>query len=518
MCTLNGGKGNYEPFEIKFLDARSQCSTDEALKSITDGLTDSISISSHVKGELDTRIFTIKNNVPEKDCELMNSSDISEEDNLFNQYSYETDIELLKKEKYVEYQNNGNFIYLIICNRNKVITNENGDLIPIDDESEKGVFTSFRGYFYVANLSDVDNPPTRYRVGKIRLKIPQFINPKIENYININKWIWKHFKFDFGKLYSVAQKTIVRYSNMSTNSEQEDDYTLKDNEEKAFASQTNLLLLGEKEINNDIEITPYLNPFSSYTNSYNHIVFMGNDVDNIEDLENSTPRDQNSQTSNINAYKPTDINIYEYNITTGYNANMRKDGIDVTNTGTTFNDGLKLTIELALNKEYKDYVPADKDIWSLGLKLNATGSIINEYKQLTSEPNDFLYVLDNQTPSVTTTDSSTGAIFKYFNITIPAIHLTNKFLPYFNILRNRYGAIDIDPTDDFLGSLSRTSRETYCRFKIQAVLSNGYNNQSYRIKDNFYITNSNPTSEPSFPGIPKPYIFNLGVDEFIKTN
>jgi hypothetical protein len=297
MCTLNGGKGDYEPFEFKFVNAYDQCSRIAALETITEGMTDDIFINSHIKGDLNIKLFSIKNTVPEEDCQIMNEENgttIQNTDDKFNNYSYDEDIELYDKNKYITYQNNGSFITLINCNRNKVITNENGELVPVDYTSEKGVFTSFRGYFYVTNLSDVDNPPTRYRVGKVRLKVPQLVDYKN----NENKWIWKHFKFDFGKIYSVAQKTMVRKSEFDSNTEGEDDYAVGKDEDKGFASQTNLLLFGQNTGDTITRLENHNIFYPNYINSYNHIVNLGNDInDNIGLTQITTAPDQNTSIS-----------------------------------------------------------------------------------------------------------------------------------------------------------------------------------------------------------------------------
>jgi hypothetical protein len=288
MCTLMGGKGGYEPYEFRFVYAPDICSREEAFQKLSEGMNDSIYINTHIKGDMDVKLFTIKNSVSEADAELLNSTN-DNNDGIFNKHSYNTEIRLVDKTKYINYQNDGNFLILINCNRNKVITNENGDLEPVDNDSEKGVFTSFRGYFYLTNLSDVDNPPTSYRVGKIRLKVPQFFDYKD----NENKWIWKHFKFDFGKIYSVAQNTLVRNSDKDGAGEAKEDFD-EYSDNTGFASQTNLLLLGETGTYNN-GIVPFNNHvFLNYANSYNHIVDLGSDDFTIElgDLSGGTSGDQ----------------------------------------------------------------------------------------------------------------------------------------------------------------------------------------------------------------------------------
>jgi hypothetical protein len=240
-----------EPFVTvignQFTDKYEQYWTYNTVSTCNDGNSpEYICLGSKTKGNLKTKIFTIKNTVPDSDCDLINIG----RDRTIKKYDYDTDIELLPSFKYGEYQDgNGNFIYLIICNRNKVISDELGNLISVNDDDEKGVFTSFRGYFYLENDVDYGNVANKDRVGKIALKIPQLedceyeIPTEIDTINNIiistkievlDRWIWKHYKFDFGKIYSVAQKLIVECSDISKNNEQ-------------TGNQTNILYIVEDE-------------------------------------------------------------------------------------------------------------------------------------------------------------------------------------------------------------------------------------------------------------------------------
>jgi len=176
-----------------------------------------ICLGNKTKGKLKTKIFTIKRSVSEFYANQLNELTVNNVEDQYG-YDYDEDIELLSEFKYGEYQDgNGNFIYLIICNRNKVITDEIGNLISVDDDNNNGVFTSFRGYFYLENDVDYGNVAGKDRVGKIALKIPQLFdadyNSRPEEMGGVFKsrtsWIWKHYKFDFGNIYSVAQKLNV---------------------------------------------------------------------------------------------------------------------------------------------------------------------------------------------------------------------------------------------------------------------------------------------------------------------
>jgi hypothetical protein len=360
MCTLNGGKGDYEPFEIRLIyQTYDKCTLAEALAFITDGLSDDILLSSHVKGNLDIKLFSVKNTVPETDADILNSTTFNN-DTIFTNYPHKSNIELYDTNKYVTYQYNGNFIVLVNCNRNKVITNENGDLIPVDNSSAKGVYTSFRGYFYLTNQSEVDNPPTRYRVGKVRLKVPQFFDygdPTNPN-DNTKRWIWKHFKFDFGKIYSVAQQTMVRFANMSPDNEAYNDYSLFENgtegpppfdqAPKAYANQTNLLLIGENEPEpplqplfdeDNITITPNDNiRFPNYINSYNHILYLGDDSADNEPPEDAEVKTETEQNPTVDPpVEPVNNNTYKITMRRGGSMYFENTSADNT-TPTFFNE------------------------------------------------------------------------------------------------------------------------------------------------------------------------------------
>jgi hypothetical protein len=236
-----------------------------------DGNGNDIKISTQVKGNIDIKVFNIKKNVTEGDAEELNKETTPYNSPIYSKYDFNKDIELVDPNKYIISKNNGSFYIIIRCNRNKVITDEIGNLISVDDDNVNGVFTSFRGYFYAINDERVDNPNTKDYAyiagggtdvtGKIRLKIPQLVGyqPAIKD-----KWIWQHYKFDFGEIYGVAQLNSVRSPGLSAT------------DEESF-NQTNILYFGNGSIGaGQSANTPRPNANSidnggKYTNFYNHI-------------------------------------------------------------------------------------------------------------------------------------------------------------------------------------------------------------------------------------------------------
>lgn len=239
---------------------------------------DHISLGTKVKGRLKTKIFNIKRSVPEIDADKLNNLSSTEADYQFG-YDYNEDIELLSTNKYGEYQDgNGNFIYLIFCNRNKVITDEEGNLISVDDDNEKGLFTSFRGYFYLENDVPTSNPDGRDLVDKIRLKIPQLFEADyyetqgegivVSTLKTKTSWIWKHWKFDFGNIYSVGQKLDVECPILSKENEKTGNqtnilYFVNNDDDFQVIDQGDETSIQRENINNSLN--------NQYKNFYNHL-------------------------------------------------------------------------------------------------------------------------------------------------------------------------------------------------------------------------------------------------------
>jgi hypothetical protein len=153
-----------------------------------------------------------------------------------SEINIQSDILQLEKIQYSRYLERGQFVYIINCNRNKKITSENGDLIPVSDDSPIGIFTEFRG-FITYDLSDNTELPINpsgeignrpIRAVRNRIKIPQS-SPVFDEGLNnddgnaddiqTEEWRRQNFKFEGGKIYSVAKYHTIHCITDSGNGE-----------------------------------------------------------------------------------------------------------------------------------------------------------------------------------------------------------------------------------------------------------------------------------------------------------
>jgi hypothetical protein len=280
-CTLRGGKTKLDPWDLRFVLADA-CTRSTALQKLGGEITEGLFLDNHEGGEVDIKVFSIKNTINDFECNRINNLSPSDSADLIG-YDEVTNIQVLESNVYAKYINDGNFIVFLPTNRKKVITNEEGDLIEIPFDSEKGVFTEFRGYFYLTHLGQVDNPPTQHRTAKIRLKIPQFFDYRHNNLL----WVFKHYVFQYGEVYSVAQFNEVRYASFDQNQEGGDDDMLQPFKTKGWDEQTNIFFTGVlNDVDNNIYYQPNNNPDIDYTTFYNHITYLGQDG-KIEGIDNS---------------------------------------------------------------------------------------------------------------------------------------------------------------------------------------------------------------------------------------
>lgn len=125
------------------------------------------------------------------------------------------DIKELFNTEYTKFTENGQFVYVVSCNRKKIITNEFGFDIEVDSTSTNGIFTEFKGFiiFEYSDLSELpvttsnqlDGRPIRVR--RLRYKFPQSgttINSGSDELANEN-WRKQYYTFNGGELYSVAK-------------------------------------------------------------------------------------------------------------------------------------------------------------------------------------------------------------------------------------------------------------------------------------------------------------------------
>lgn len=127
---------------------------------------------------------------------------------------------LLDKSEYSIYKRDGDFVFIISCNRNKIITDSNGNEIVVNDSTFGGIHTEFRG-FITLEVTPEDLPmgftdllgtntneiyPFRFKI-----KIPQYapqnegFNASNSNTGSTQTWRNQHMKFSGGNFYSVAK-------------------------------------------------------------------------------------------------------------------------------------------------------------------------------------------------------------------------------------------------------------------------------------------------------------------------
>jgi hypothetical protein len=127
---------------------------------------------------------------------------------------------LLDKSEYSFYKQNGDFVFIINCNRKRVIMDEQGNLVPAGNSSQIGLYTEFKGFITLEidgeTLSlDWTNHGGNVYLKPIRqkLKFPQyatmghtFRNPAISGAEEDNlAWVKQYFTFCGGGIYSLAK-------------------------------------------------------------------------------------------------------------------------------------------------------------------------------------------------------------------------------------------------------------------------------------------------------------------------
>ena len=144
---------------------------------------------------------------------------------------------LLPESEYTVFKRNGDFIYIVNCNRKKVITDVFGKQIPIDDNSPNGIFTEFRGFVTLEySLNELPVYTGERSIGDIKidtyrykLKFPQHANGTngdyglasdgIENAGTI-RWRQQSFKFKSDRIYSFAKFHGTVYNDKIINASQ----------------------------------------------------------------------------------------------------------------------------------------------------------------------------------------------------------------------------------------------------------------------------------------------------------
>lgn len=182
-------------------------------------------IATNRAAEITEQIFYYPSNVTDAQIADPNSDPIEER------------MRTLSDTEYAKFLHDGDFVYIIPCNRNKVITNEEGVLVPVSDDNPAGAFTKFKGFLTLEISTDTlpmnfsgtlkgllgnnhDFVPVRYKY-----KFPQQsttlgqVLEHDDDAPNINAWRKQHHTFELDKIYSVAKfyPTISNTSDSKNN-------------------------------------------------------------------------------------------------------------------------------------------------------------------------------------------------------------------------------------------------------------------------------------------------------------
>nr|MDA3780647.1 hypothetical protein [Bacteroidales bacterium] len=127
---------------------------------------------------------------------------------------------VLDKSQYTVHKNKGEFVFIINCNRKKIIKNENGDPVEVNESYNGGVYTEFKGFITLEfTEEDLPTPNRKYdnviggiinnsvTIFRTRIKIPQHAprNQDFSYSTYAPNWSNKHHTFKANNIYSVAK-------------------------------------------------------------------------------------------------------------------------------------------------------------------------------------------------------------------------------------------------------------------------------------------------------------------------
>jgi len=178
-----------------------------------------------------------------------------------------SDMEILDPNNYSIYKRNGDFVFIINCNRNKVVTGDDGSPVSVSNTNPNGIFTEFRG-FVTLEITENELPmnfngdignnaivePFRYR-----FKFPQYASPKNglgwntgNNHISVINWRKQNFRFESKKFYSFSRFHATVANEGGTDSNQFTDYDPNGFFSKDFINDITkeINVISDNEINN----------------------------------------------------------------------------------------------------------------------------------------------------------------------------------------------------------------------------------------------------------------------------
>jgi hypothetical protein len=179
------------------------------------GNNDSLNSLHNIKTKKSTRIteriFFYPNTISDEDINTGNVDDDGD------------DMQQLFSSQYAAFKKGGAFAYLIPCNRRKIITDEVGNEIVVNNDHPGGIYTQFRGFFiFEYDDNDLEVIQTTWKIKnrplstlRTRIKIPQAGNNKgsfaqwlpdpVTAKTNTENWRKQHKVFNGGDFYGVSR-------------------------------------------------------------------------------------------------------------------------------------------------------------------------------------------------------------------------------------------------------------------------------------------------------------------------
>jgi hypothetical protein len=179
-----------------------------------------------------------------------------------------TDMLLLDPTQYSAYKRDGDFVFIINCNRGRVITDEFGNETPVDENSSTGVYTKFKGFMTLeATVDDIPmnftgdlGSSTTLRPIRYKFKFPQFAsegrglrrdNRDSQSQADVQTWRKQHYTFSGGGFYSVSRFHGVVY-NAHNNENENNDFD--DHTNNAFSNRDAINDPKDRDTNWDVGI------------------------------------------------------------------------------------------------------------------------------------------------------------------------------------------------------------------------------------------------------------------------
>lgn len=130
----------------------------------------------------------------------------------------ETQMLKLDPSNYSVYKRDGDFVFIVNCNRDKVVTNEVGEKIPVAYNNPNGVFTTFKGFVILEITSedlimngttDFGGDATTIKPFRMKIKFPQYAASEesfdSDDGSTSTAWRKQHAFFEKDKFYSFSK-------------------------------------------------------------------------------------------------------------------------------------------------------------------------------------------------------------------------------------------------------------------------------------------------------------------------